>query len=403
MTDPVFLVMIAGALLVSASLARRLCQVLGIQPLVGFIALGLALSAAHKSFGIDIGAMQIYLEFLGQLGVIVLLFKVGLESDIIGLLAQLRRALRIWVGNVVIPAFVGFGLVLWGLDMGLVPAMFAGAALSATSIGVTTAIWQQANRLDSDEGELMLDVAELDDISAILLLAIVVSIAPFLIDGQVDGLASLIATNLASMLLKLSLLIGACYLFARHAEQRFTGWFMSFGKAPVTAALATTGVACIIAGFAEWIGFSIAIGALLAGLAFSRDPAEFEIDVQLTPIFELLTPFFFIAIGFSFDLANLGHAAGVGALLLVAGVLGKVIGAGVPAGLMLGPQTGLVIGVSMVPRAEIAMIIMLQGSRFGEQYVPGVLFDAMNIVVLGTALLVPLVLPRLLKRLPAPQ
>jgi len=246
--------------------------------------------------------------------------------------------------------------------------------------------------LDTDEGELLVDVAELDDISAMVLVALLFSAAPLLLTGEQDALPTLIGTELVLALVKIAVFAAGCYLFARFLERRFTAFFHRDDLPSPGIAVATTGLACIIAGAAELIGFSVAIGALFAGLAFSRDPEEFEIDRQLEPLHDLLMPFFFLSIGLNFDFDSAGAALAGGSVLLAAGIIGKVLGAGLPALTPLGRRGALRLGVSMVPRAEIAMIIMLQGVRLGEDYVPDELFGAMSIVALTTALLVPLAL-----------
>lgn len=390
--------LLSGLFIVLNSLARRACERLGIQPLVGFILAGLALALLDQRLDFVPQPLCSFIDFLGQLGVIILLFKVGLESNITGLMAQFRRALPIWFGNVVVAALFGFGAAFYLLDLGLVPSLFAGTALSATSVGVAAAVWQDAGQLDTDEGELLVDVAELDDISAMVLVALLFSAAPLLLNGQQEQLPALLGTELVLALVKITVFAAGCYLFARHLERRFTAFFHNDGLPSAGIAVATAGLACVIAGGAELIGFSVAIGALFAGLAFSRDPEEFEIDRQLEPLHDLLMPFFFLSIGFNFDFASAGDALAGGSVLLAAGIVGKMLGAGLPALTPLGRRGALRLGVSMVPRAEIAMIIMLQGVRLGEKYVPDELFGAMSVVALSTALLVPLALQGLFEQ-----
>jgi len=390
--------LLAGLIIVLNSLARRACERLGIQPLVGFIVTGLGLALLDQRLDFVPEALCRFIDFLGQLGVIILLFKVGLESNITGLMAQFRRALPIWFGNVVLAALFGFAAAYFLLDLGLLPSLFAGTALSATSVGVAAAVWRDAGALDSDEGQLLVDVAELDDISAMVMVALLFSAAPLLLNGQQDQLPTLIGTELILALARIALFAAGCYLFARFLERRFTAFFHHDGLPSPTIAVATAGLACVIAGAAELLGFSIAIGALFAGLAFSRDPEEFEIDRQLEPLHQLLIPFFFLSIGFNFDFDSAGDALAGGMVLLAAGIAGKLLGAGLPALTPLGRRGALRLGVSMVPRAEIAMIVMLQGVRLGKDYVPDELFGAMSIVAISTALLVPLALQGLFEQ-----
>jgi Kef-type K+ transport system membrane component KefB len=398
MTQPVPLILVAGLVVMAASLARRLCGRAGVQPLVGYMLVGLLIGAADDRLDLISGEVASHLDFLGQLGVIILLFKIGLESNLARLLGQLRRAVLIWVGNVTLAALLGFVTARYVLGFGLVPALFTAVALSATSVGVATAVWQQAGALDSDDGALVLDVAELDDISAIVLMVLLFASTPLLVAGTNNGLGQVMATELTAVTAKFAAFAASCYLFARYAERGFTGWFIGPRLPAAVVGVATTGLACVIAGVASWIGFSVAIGALFAGLAFSRDPAEFEIDRQLTPVFELLSPFFFVTLGLGFELSVATTALGLGSVLLVAAIAGKLLGAGLPAALVTDRRRGMLIGLSMVPRAEIAMLVMLQGLRMGEAYVPPELFSAMSLVALSTALLAPVPLAALLRR-----
>jgi Kef-type K+ transport system membrane component KefB len=385
-------VLIAGLVIIAATQIRQACLRVNVQPLVGFLLLGIALALVNQGTGFLTPRSIEQLDVLGQLGIVALLFKVGLNSDIIGLARQLRRALVIWAGDVTVSSSVGFIAAFYLLGHALVPSLFVAVAMSATSTGVSTAIWQEANLLDSDEGALLLDVAELDDISAILLMVLVFTAAPLLAEGQTAQLGAVLTVAVLAMLGKLAAFTGCVYLFARFAERRFTRYCLSQGVPTV----AVTGMACLIAGVGAWAGFSVAIGALFAGLAFSRDPQEFRIDRQLEPVYELLSPFFFVSVGLGFQLELTVPVLLACTALLATAVAGKLIGAGGPTMLMLGWRRGWLIGLSMVPRAEIAMVVMLQGSRMGSHYVPQDLVDTMSLVVIATALLVPACLGRLL-------
>ena len=386
------LVLLFGVIVIATTVIRQVCLRLGAQPLVGFVMVGLAVGLAGQVMGLLTPGLREQLDLLGQIGVVILLFKVGLNSDITGLARQLRRAMAIWFSDVAVSAAVGFMTAFYLLGYGLLASLFVAVAMSATSIGISTAAWEQARRLGSDDGSLLVDVAELDDISAILLMVLLFTAAPILANGDTIDLGVILTRELAWILAKLALFAVSVYLFARHAERAFTRASQARG----TLTVAVTGIACVIAGLAALIGFSPAIGALFAGLAFSRDPEEFQIDQQLEPVYQLLSPFFFVVVGLSFELASASTALATALVLLVAAVVGKLVGAGLPAMLMLGVRRGWLLGISMVPRAEIAMIVMLQGTRLGADYVPAELLGAMSLIVVTTSLLVPLGLGRLL-------
>jgi Kef-type K+ transport system membrane component KefB len=159
------------------------------------------------------------------------------------------------------------------------------------------------------------------------------------------------------------------------------------------------GVGLIVAALAEWLGFSLAIGALFAGLAFSRDPQAVRTEGRFEDLHTLFVPFFFMRIGMDASPAALvGGSAGLGVLLLGAAIAGKFIGAGLPAWWVAGPEAGVLIGLSMIPRAEIAMVVMYAGLRLGPEVVTERIFGAVLMVVLGTCLLTPWLLSTRLQR-----
>jgi Kef-type K+ transport system membrane component KefB len=343
---------------------------------------------------------EVVFGFLSQVGVIALLFRIGLESNLQGLIRQLPRAGGIWAGNVALSGVAGYGTARWLLGMGLVPSLFAGIGLTATSVGVSMAVWREKKALSSANGELLVDVAELDDISGVGLMAILFAMVPVLQTGgnALTGLTDALRTA-GWFALKLAGFTLLCFLFSRYLEKRLTRLFKKTGH-PETTMLLVVGTGFVIAAVAGWLGFSLAIGALFAGLLFSRDPDAVKFDTSFESLYELFTPFFFIGIGLRMVPGSLAEGMTVGSVLLLTAVVGKLLGAGCPALLTTGRAGALLIGLSMVPRAEIAMIIMQRGQELGAWAVPPRLFSAMVFVSAGTCVVVPWVLSSLLKRWP---
>jgi Kef-type K+ transport system membrane component KefB len=160
------------------------------------------------------------------------------------------------------------------------------------------------------------------------------------------------------------------------------------------------GIAIIIAAVAGLAGFSVAIGAFFAGLIFSRDPKAVKAVSSFDSVSDLFVPFFFVGIGLSMEPAALDGAVLVGATLVVVAVVGKLLGAAFPALVCASWQGALLIGVSMVPRAEITMIIMEQGRRLGGWAVPPEVFGGMVMVAAITSLAAPFALRWMLSRWP---
>lgn len=137
-----------------------------------------------------------------------------------------------------------------------------------------------------------------------------------------------------------------------------------------------------------------------AGLVFSRDPEAVRFDASFDSIYELFVPFFFIGIGLKIVPNALLMGLGMGMVLLVAAIIGKLIGAGVPALLTTNLQGATLIGVSMVPRAEISTIVMERGLSLGDWAVPAQEFAAMVVVFAATSSVAPILLRSLLSRWP---
>ena len=146
------------------------------------------------------------------------------------------------------------------------------------------------------------------------------------------------------------------------------------------------------------IGFSLAIGAFFAGLVFSRDPHAVKIDASFESLYELFTPFFFIGIGLQIDPASLDGVVFPALVLLGVAVLSKILGNGVPTWAAAGWGSGVLLGLSMIPRAEIFMIIAERGLSLAESGLSKQVFSAMVIVSAMTCIAGPLALHPLLER-----
>ncbi|MBD3348282.1 MAG: cation:proton antiporter, partial [Candidatus Eisenbacteria bacterium] len=173
-------VLVVAAVTMVAVLARNAFRRAGLPALVAFIGMGVALRLAGDHWEFLGGDVLNIVEFLSRLGVVSLLFRVGLESDLPGLLRNLRRAGIIWAGNVVLSGTAGYVAARYLLGFELIPSLFAATALTATSVGIAVKLWRDAGMLETDAGETMLDVAELDDISGIVLMALLFGLIPVL-------------------------------------------------------------------------------------------------------------------------------------------------------------------------------------------------------------------------------
>jgi Kef-type K+ transport system membrane component KefB len=305
----------------------------------------------------------------------------------------------IWMINVLFSGALGYAACRFLLGLELVPSLFVAVALTATSVVVSVSVWQEADALATSTGELMVDVAELDDISGIILMALLFTTAPLLKENASGNVTILLARASALLLIKLGLFGAFCVLFSRYLEPPLTDFFQTKERPPDPMVM-IVGIGFLIASVAGLIGFSIALGAFFAGLVFSRDPHAVRMEGSFLPLYEFFTPFFFVGIGVNMDPKALTTPFGLGAVLLGVAILGKILGNSGPAMITLDWQSSLIVGVSMVPRAEIAMIIMERGYRLGEWAVPSLVFGAMILVSAATCLISPLILRSLLRHWP---
>lgn len=392
-----FLILILGIVIVANIFIRACLKRVGVPGLVGYFLVGLLLRIADDQFAVLGETGWAVVEFLASVGVLALLFRIGLESNLHGLLSQLPRAGFVWIGNIVVSGLSGYWIGRL-LDLPLVSSLFVAAAMTATSVGVSVNVWREKNKLRSRDGELLIDVAELDDISGICFMVLLFALAPLLHEAGSDtGVLTALSRTAGWFVLKLVLFTAACLAFSRYLEKPLSRLFRKIGEG-YAPTLLITGTGFIIAAIAGWLGFSLAIGALFAGLVFSRDPESVKIDTGFEAIYDLFAPFFFVGIGLRIDPGALSSALALGIVLLLVATVSKIVGTALPALKTSAPAGALLIGLSMVPRAEITMIIMQRGRELGDWAVPADLYAGMVVVSAATCTLVPSLLSRLISR-----
>lgn len=385
--------LVVGVLLVMTLIARGMLKRMPVPPMLVYLAAGLGLGWIQGNMTLlDTPAIH-GLGLLAEAGLVMLLFKVGLESDLKGLIRQIPSAFWIWFWNVCISGLAGFYAAWAWLGCDLLSSLFVAVALTATSVGVTVSIWEDAGKLQTEKGNLLVDVAELDDISSIVLMAVIVALAPVLANGNGPDLATVTET-LMEVLTTLVVFIIGCWVFSLYVEQRLTR-FVEMHRTNHEPMVMILAAGFIIAALAEISGLSLAIGAFFAGLAFSRDTETAKEHVVFEGLYQFFTPFFFIGLGLLIDVSAFETALWPGLVLLAVAFAGKLAGAGLPALKRLGKGGALLVGLSMVPRAEIAMVVMQKGLQAGAA--PEI-FAAMMVVSAGTVLLTALLLPALMRR-----
>lgn len=388
---------LVAVVIIAAGLAKAVLERVKIPGLVGFLLIGVLLRLLDNEWEFMSDRLMEIFDFLAQVGIVVLLFEVGVETNLGGLMNQLGRAVIVWMFNIIGSALVPFLVAYYLLSFDIIPSLFVSAALTATSVGVVVDVWRGAGWLQSELGELLIDVAELDDISAVLMVTVLLSITPLLHAGHADSALLTIAGIVGWALLKALAFGAACLAFANYLEKRVTDFVKGLERSP-DPMLTLLSVGFLIAALGALLGFSIAIGAFFAGLAFSRDPDAVKMGTDIESIRDFFLPFFFVSIGYSVSLGALSDNAFLLAAILVTAVVGKLAGSCAPVWRTAGATSGLLIGVSMIPRAEFTMVVMAAGRTLGDWAVPADLFAAAAGTVLITSTVTPVVLRQLLAR-----
>ena len=288
---------------------------------------------------------------IAQVGSIVLLFMAGIETDLRLFLQYARPATLVAIGGVLVPFAFGVLLtVAFGFadGPGDLKALFIGAVLTATSIGITVRVLGDMRRLGTPEGVTILGAAVLDDVLGILVLTIVVSLG-----GEEEFVAADIGLAAAKTLgFWIALTAGGILL-----SKQISALLGKFQVSGASLALALA-LAFLAAGLAESFGLAMIIGAFSIGLALSGTDLAHRLDEPLRAVYDALVPIFFVVTGMLVDLTALGGVLGFGLVLTAAAVIGKLGGSGLPA-LFAGfnRRGAWRVGVGMLPRGEVALIM----------------------------------------------
>ena len=337
------------------------------------------------------------LFFVAQLAAVILLFEAGLETNRAQFVRWVRPASGVALGGVIVPFVLGFfGTIMFGfasLDSihDAVPALFVGAIMTATSVGITARVLADIRHLDSPEGVTVLAAAVVDDVLGIIILAIVVGIAD---EGTVTATSILVIFAKAFGFWLGLTIIGS--LVAKHIS-RIVLWFRGAG-AHVGIAL---GLAFVAAGVAE-IGFGLAmiIGSYTLGLALSDTELKHEIEGPMRQVNNFLMPLFFGVIGMQADFSAFGGgnpdesivaAVSFAVVLSLFAIISKLGGSGLPA-LFVGfnRRGAWRVATGMLPRGEVALIVAGIGLTSGV--IDREVFGVAIVMTVVTTILAPILL-----------
>jgi Kef-type K+ transport system membrane component KefB len=374
------LVVMLGAAKLCGALAKATGQPIVLGELMAGVLLG------SSVFGLVDPNVEV-IHLLAELGVILLLFIIGLETDLGRLLRVGVTSAAVATVGVFVPFVLGYAACrLVGLER--LASIMAGAALTATSVGITARVLSDLGHLQEPEGQIVLGAAVLDDIIGLVVLTVVVGLTR---GEQVTALGVARITGVAFGFLLLTLLVGS---FVVPRLVRVTSKVDLPGTVTILAVVLAFGLAWL----ADKSGSAVIIGAFAAGLLLARTPQSHEIELGVTQLGNFFVPLFFVSVGASVDVRVFNpidpsnHSTLlIGGILIVVAVVGKFV-AGYAAPWFKGRRN--VIGVGMIPRGEVGLIFARMG--LASEVFDAKLFGAVTLMVMVTTFLAPPLLRALL-------
>lgn len=360
----------------SAKLLAELCERLNQPGIVGEILAGVLIGPSVLGWI----APNDLLRTLSELGAIFLLFRVGLDVKASELMKVGGTATLVAVLGVIVPFFLGWGILLaWGEPQ--VEAIFTGAAMVATSVGITARVLTVKGLLQATASKIILAAAVIDDVLGLLVLALVSSVARGRVNLPELAITTLLAGGFTVIVAKWGTrTVGR--MVPRMEEK------LRVGEAEFALSLC---LLFALSWLAMYVGVAAIVGAFLAGMALSESVGQRVSDLA-HGVTELLVPFFLAGIGLHLDLTALARPSTLllAGLILLAAIVAKFIGCGLGA-LRLGKADAMRVGVGMIPRGEVGMVVAQIGLSMGiiAQHVYGVVvFMAVATTLLAPPLLV---------------
>jgi len=375
-----FLLLLA-VILVAAKVLGELAERIGQPAVVGELLAGVILGPSVIGF-VDPTLPSLHL--IAEIGVVLLLFGIGLETDLKRLLSVGGAAFTVAVVGVLLPFALGY-FVSRALGLELLPAIVAGAALTATSVGITARVLADLGRLQSVEGQIVLGAAVIDDVIGLIILAIVTD----LVAGNAPTALGVIKTTAIAFGF-----LAAAVIVGRFVIPPVFALIAKTGKEHTLATMALV-LAFLLAVLASNIGSALIVGAFAAGLVLSPTEHVHAIERGVVRLANVFVPVFFVAVGAAVDVHTLGSrdVLLVGFALTAVAIVGKFVAGFAPVWIRANKT---LIGVGMIPRGEVGLIFAQTGLTAGV--LNGGEYSALMLMVLITTFLAPPLLRALAAR-----
>ena len=376
-------------ILIVTALAGHISVRMGLPAVIGQLISGIVLGPAVLGW---VTATSFIKDF-AELGVIILMFMAGLESDLQLLKKYWKPSLLVAVLGVILP----IGVIDWCsqlFHLNSTESLFLGVTFAATSVSISVAVLKELGVLDGKEGTTILGAAVVDDVLAVLILSLMIS----LFGNEVSG-----GGNHASTSLAVSLTIQLAFFIALYFVVKWlVPHLMSVGNAllvPTSVTLMSLVICFGLSYLADMIGLSAVIGAFFAGIAVGQTDYHEIIDEHIQPIGNaVFIPVFFVSIGLNMSFKGFLSDFWFIVVITVAAILTKLIGAGIGARMVgFSWLSGYEIGAGMVSRGEMALIIAqigYQGKLLSENR-----YSAVITAIILTTLIAPILLRHAVKRM----
>jgi Kef-type K+ transport system membrane component KefB len=383
--------------LVAAKLFADLFAFLGLPFVLGEVVAGVIIGPSL----LGLIRVDATFHFLAEMGILLLLFEVGLETDVGQLLKVGTQSALVALTGIVAPGILGFWMSVYLLGLPIIVSLFIGGTLVATSIGITVRVLVDLGKDQTKTANIVIGAAVLDDVVGVIVLAVLYD---FTLKGEIDW------TNALSLLCFILAFLMIAPLLARLLVP-FLARYSASSKIKGVVPSVTVALILAMAVISQKIGAPAILGAFVAGVAMDKrflatlgspfrrqaDGLAERVEESMKPITDLFTPFFFAVVGASIDLSAIDFASPffwkVAAALTLMAVIGKVIsGTWVKGDL----STKLATGIAMVPRGEVGLIFAEVGRANGV--FDETIYAVVVFVVFVTTLLPPLVLGHIMRR-----
>ena len=384
-------------ILLAAKLGGDLFERIKAPAVLGELVLGMLIGNMHL-FGFDFFEPfkhNLTLEILAEIGVIILLFEVGLESSVKEMMKVGIASFMVATFGVIAPFFLGWGVGVWFLPAeSMYVHIFIGATLTATSVGITARVLKDINKINTKEAKIILGAAVIDDVMGLVILAVVTGIISAVNSGSGDGISS--SAILFIIAKAVGFVIGAIVVGTYVLPSFFKFGFYLKGKGVL---LSFALLVCFLLSYlAGMVGLAPIVGAFAAGLIldevwfkYYHERGEHTIEELIKPISIFLVPIFFVRMGMLVDLTTFSQVEilGFAAVLTVAAIVGKQVCA-----LAIFDKTTnrLAIGLGMIPRGEVGLIFAGIGAKLmldGHKVIEPSTYSAVVIMVIITTLVTP--------------